>query len=71
MTRFDAERLYQLIENHARYTASAKAKEILDNWDSYQSRFVKIMPVEYRRALREMEQAQGSGDMAIGLGGGR
>ena len=71
MTRFDAERLYQLIENHARYTASAKAKEILDNWDSYQSRFVKIMPVEYRRALREMEQAQSSGDMAIGLGGGR
>ncbi len=71
MTRFDAERLYQLIENHARYTASTKAKEILENWDSYQSKFVKIMPVEYRRALREMEQAQGSGDMAIGLGGGR
>ena len=69
MTRFDAERLHQLIENHARYTASARAREILDNWDDYLPRFVKVMPVEYRRALLEIEQAQPTGDMTIGLGG--
>ena len=55
MTRFDAERLRQLIENHARYTASTRAQHILDNWSVYLPKFVKVMPVEYRRALHEMQ----------------
>ena len=71
MTRFDAERLRQLIENHARYTASAQARNILENWDEYLPKFVKVMPVEYRRALMEIEQAPATGEMAIGLTGGR
>ncbi len=32
MTRFDEERLHQLIENHLHYTGSSRAREILDNW---------------------------------------
>ncbi len=64
MTRFDAERLHQLISNHARYTGSSRAKEILDNWDSAKTKFRKVMPVEYRRALNEMMAQQ---DQAIGL----
>jgi len=55
MTRHDEERLYQLIANHMHYTGSSRAKEILDAWDDYRPRFVKVMPVEYRRALEEME----------------
>ncbi len=55
MTRFDAERLQQLIVNHARYTKSDRAKEILDNWDQYIGKFRKVMPVEYRRALNELK----------------
>ena len=66
MTHFDAERLHQLISNHARYTNSTRAQQILDNWDDYQSKFVKVMPVEYRRALQEM-QAEQTGDMNIGI----
>ena len=58
MTRFDEERLYQLITNHARYTGSARARMILDNWETYRPMFVKVMPVEYRRALEEMEAMQ-------------
>ena len=61
MTRFDAIRLKQVIENHLHYTNSAVAKRILDNWGSYLRRFVKVMPVEYRRALQEM-QAQKMAD---------
>ena len=56
MTRFDNERLHQLIANHARYTGSARAREILDQWDSYRAKFRKVMPVEYRRALAELMQ---------------
>ncbi len=54
LTRFDAERLRQLIENHARYTNSSRAKTILENWDDYLPKFRKVMPVEYRRALEEL-----------------
>jgi glutamate synthase (NADPH/NADH) large chain len=58
MTRFDAIRLHQLIENHLTHTGSAVAKEILEKWDEYLPKFVKVMPVEYRRALLEMQAQQ-------------
>ena len=56
MTRHDEERLVQLISNHMHYTGSGRAKEILDNWESFRPKFVKVMPVEYRRALEDMER---------------
>ncbi|MGH6841546.1 MAG: glutamate synthase-related protein, partial [Methylocella sp.] len=39
MTRFDAERLHQLISNHALYTNSARARHILEQWDAYKPKF--------------------------------
>ncbi len=65
MTRFDAERLHQLITNHARYTQSARAREILENWASYLPKFRKVMPVEYRRALEELKAQQAGAPLAI------
>lgn len=56
MTRHDEERLYQMISNHFHYTNSARAKDILDRWGEYRPKFRKVMPVEYRRALEEMER---------------
>ncbi len=58
MTRFDALRLKQLIEKHLHYTNSEVAQHILDNWSSTLPKFVKVMPVEYRRALKEMQAQQ-------------
>jgi glutamate synthase (NADPH) large chain len=54
----DEDRLVTLIRNHLKYTGSGRAKHILDNWAEYRGKFVKVMPVEYRRALKEMEAAQ-------------
>lgn len=68
MTRFDSIRLKQMIENHLHYTNSAVAQRILDNWGSYLPKFVKVMPVEYRRALKEM-QAQKMATAAGNKGG--
>lgn len=59
MSRHDEERLHQLIAKHLHYTGSARAQAILDNWADYRGKFVKVMPVEYRRALREMEKRRG------------
>ncbi len=58
LSRHDEERLMQLISNHHAYTGSAKAKAILDDWQGYRAKFVKVMPVEYKRALKEMERMQ-------------
>jgi glutamate synthase (NADPH/NADH) large chain len=58
MTRYDEARLHLLIARHARFTGSAWASEILENWKKYCPRFRKIMPLEYRRALAEMEKAR-------------
>jgi glutamate synthase (NADPH/NADH) large chain len=54
MTRFDAERLRQLVANHARLTGSTQAKALLEDWASSLPKFRKVMPVEYRRALAEL-----------------
>ena len=46
------------IEKHLRYTGSARARLILDNWAHYLPQFVKVMPTEYRRALQEIAAQQ-------------
>ena len=56
MTSHDEERLHLLISNHVHYTGSTRAKEILENWTTFRPKFRKVMPVEYRRALIEMER---------------
>ncbi|MCC7166612.1 MAG: glutamate synthase large subunit [Rhodospirillales bacterium] len=69
MTRYDAQRLKQIIENHQRYTNSKRAHDILLNWTYYLPKFVKVMPVDYRRALEEMQgmpKAVGAGQPARG-----
>jgi glutamate synthase (NADPH/NADH) large chain len=58
MTRDDARRLKRLIQNHKRYTGSERAKHILENWKNCLPRFVKVMPVDYREALKKIQQAQ-------------
>jgi glutamate synthase domain-containing protein 3 len=50
----DTDILMNLIEHHARYTGSERAKTILANWAVWLPKFVKVMPTEYRRALKEM-----------------
>jgi glutamate synthase (NADPH) large chain len=52
--RFDAERLRILIERHLLFTGSARARELLDDWEDALSRFVKVTPQDYRRALLEL-----------------
>ncbi len=54
LTTRDAERLHKLISDHARYTGSKRAAEILADWGRYRPLFKKVMPVEYRRALAEL-----------------
>ena len=58
MTRFDGIRLRQLVERHLHYTNSDVARRVLAEWESWLPRFKKVMPVDYRRALLEMQAKQ-------------
>jgi len=57
LSSFDGHRLHHLITRHARFTGSAVAAKILNDWTGWYPKFRKIMPVEYRRALNELKTA--------------
>jgi glutamate synthase (NADPH/NADH) large chain len=53
--RFDAERLRILIERHLLFTGSIRARALLESWETALPRFVKVMPLDFRRALMELK----------------
>ena len=75
MTKDDELRLFRLIDNQRHYTGSERAKAILDDWKAYLPKFVKVMPVEYRKALENMKRLRVAphppehADIAIGVNG--
>jgi glutamate synthase (NADPH) large chain len=52
----DLEYLKGRIEKHVEYTDSARGRAILDGWKTEQSRFVKVMPTDYKRAIAELRK---------------
>jgi glutamate synthase (NADPH/NADH) large chain len=50
--------LKSLIERHFKYTGSTRARKLLDDWINSRSKFVKVFPTEYKRALGEMDAAR-------------
>jgi glutamate synthase (NADPH/NADH) large chain len=49
----DNEELRSLISTHEKYTQSPVAKRILCDWDNYVKRFIKVLPIEYKKVLHE------------------
>jgi glutamate synthase (NADPH) large chain len=59
--RADVQELQELINNHLLYTQSSLAAGILTNWDEFLPKFVKVIPLEYKKVLemqkiRELER---------------
>jgi glutamate synthase domain-containing protein 2/glutamate synthase domain-containing protein 1/glutamate synthase domain-containing protein 3 len=50
-----------LIEDHHKWTGSLRARDILDHWSEARGRFVKVFPLEYRRALGEITAGKEAG----------
>jgi glutamate synthase (NADPH/NADH) large chain/glutamate synthase (ferredoxin) len=50
----DEAQLKKLLEDHHRWTGSKRARALLDNWQDARSKFVKVFPNEYKRALGDM-----------------
>ena len=65
----DARRLRRLVESHAHYTGSPRAKYILEHWVDMLPKFRKVMPTEFRRALAELARKQDhDADAALAAG---
>ena len=54
----DKNLLKELVEKHYKWTASDRAKYILDNWNDAIGKFVKVLPSDYRKALEKMRAAE-------------
>ena len=53
----DVEQVRDLLIQHAGYTKSTVAARLLGDWDWAVKKFVKVMPVDYRRVLDQQRQA--------------
>ncbi|MDR1357478.1 MAG: glutamate synthase large subunit [Tannerellaceae bacterium] len=51
----DRTELRKLVSAHALHTQSSQAKHILENWDEYIERFIKVTPFEYKKILHEQK----------------
>ena len=51
----DKEELRNLLEKHVKYTDSAKARMILENFESYLPKFKKIIPADYKKIVQLTE----------------
>ncbi len=60
-------RLRELVERHVMYTRSEHATRILRDWDEMLPRFVKVMPIDYRKALERMAKDQSRETEVVGL----
>jgi glutamate synthase (NADPH/NADH) large chain/glutamate synthase (ferredoxin) len=55
-TASDKKLLHELITKQFMYTGSRNAKRILDAWEAMVPKFVKVMPVDYKRVLEERKR---------------
>jgi len=57
----EANKVKSMIQKHYDYTNSDVAKRILDNWSKMVDKFVKVMPVDYKRMLQAIKQVSEQG----------
>ena len=57
----DKDTLHNLIERHLKWTQSERARHILDAWSDVVGKFVKVIPIDYSKALERMRAAEQRG----------
>jgi glutamate synthase (NADPH/NADH) large chain len=68
----DVAELLNLIEQHRKYTGSTVAEKILANWPDSTAQFVKVMPTDYKRVLRERRRHDEEAEASVhGVPNGR
>ena len=63
----DEKFIKKYIQNHANYTGSKIAVHILENWEDILPYFVKVMPIEYKRALDRIKDKFSKESDSVGM----
>jgi glutamate synthase (NADPH) large chain len=63
----DRKTLKELVERHVMYTRSEHATRILRDWDEMLPRFVKVMPIDYRKALERIAKDESRETEVVGM----
>ena len=66
-TQKDRTTLREMVERHVMYTRSEHATRILRDWDEMLPRFVKVMPIDYRRALERIAKEESKETDVVGV----
>jgi glutamate synthase (ferredoxin) len=51
----------EMIEKHVEYTCSPQGRRVLQDWENYSSRFTKVIPIDYKRMIENIDQAHNAG----------
>ncbi|MBT3200354.1 MAG: glutamate synthase large subunit [Phycisphaerales bacterium] len=54
----DAEKLREMIQQHHDLTGSLRARHILDRWRDMLGKFVKVVPIDYKKAIQRMRDRE-------------
>jgi len=54
----EANFIFNLIQKHVKYTGSKYAASILKNWEEMLPKFIKVFPIDYRKALERIKQTE-------------
>jgi glutamate synthase (NADPH/NADH) large chain len=54
----DQKMIKELLLNHIHYTNSTLAQNIIENWYKFMPKFVKVLPLDYKRVLNQMKEKE-------------
>jgi glutamate synthase domain-containing protein 3 len=63
----DRRLLKEIVERHVMYTRSEHATRLLRDWDEVMPRFVKVMPIDYRKALERIAKDTSKETESVGM----
>ena len=66
LSKEDLTVIRDMLHNHFRYTKSSVAKRIVDDFGAESKKFLKVMPKEYKRILKQMEEPKKTGEVSDG-----
>ena len=61
MDATEIDQVRQMIERHVKYTRSQRGQAILNDWDAFVPKFVKVMPKDYKRMLQAIKAVTDQG----------
>ncbi|MCK4875577.1 MAG: glutamate synthase subunit alpha, partial [Sulfurimonas sp.] len=59
----DENEVKDMIENYIKYTSSKEASKILNNWETSRDKFIKVMPIDYKRVLAHLKRRKDEQDV--------